>query len=196
MTRISSHLKYDTFFMTIKFIIFCVFSINWYPKQIRVKRLNSFTLSLEMAPATSKWKKIENSIIFISASKKCSRASKGIVEIKKRSKWKKLRWDCQFKFNFSLFYFSATSSPFHFTCWDLCWLALNQVIAIEKPVPTPGVHQSSNLREYRLQSGKKLRIRFTLYLPPGEVLKKDPLNLLRIWTRLQFWTTGRHWGSF
>ena len=181
--------------MTIKFIIFCVFSINWYPKQIRVKKMNSFTLSLAMAPATSKWKKIEHSIIFISASKKCTKASKGIVEIKKRSKWKKLRWDFQLKFYFSLFYFSATSSRSHSTCWDHCWLAWNQVIAIEKPVPTPGVHQSSNLREY-LQSGRKLRIRFTLYLPRGEVLKKDPLNPLKILTKLQFWTTGRHWGSF
>ena len=91
--------------MTIKFIIFCVFSINWYLKQIRVKRINkSFTLSLEMAPVTSKWKKIEHTITFISASKKCAKVSTGDVEIKKRSKWKKLRWDFRMKFDFFIWF--------------------------------------------------------------------------------------------
>ena len=154
------------------------FSINWYPKQIRVQRMNSVTGSLEMAAATSKWKKIEHSILFISASKNCARASKCIVEIKKQSKWKKLRWDFQSQNIFPLFSFSGTSSRFHFICWDHCWLVSNQVIVKEKLVPTPEVDQSNILKEYSLQSGKKLKIQSTLYHPPGEVLKKDRLNLL------------------
>ena len=67
--------------------------------------MNSVTGSLEMAAATSKWKKIEHSILFISASKNCARASKCIVEIKKQSKWKKLRWDFQFQ-NIFLYFLS------------------------------------------------------------------------------------------
>ena len=150
--------------MTINFIILCVSSINWYPKQI----IEWFTLSLAMAPATSKWKKIEHSITFISASKRVSRMSKSSVEIKKRSKWKTLRWDFRSKLDF-LSDFSGISSRFPFICWGHYWLVLNQVIAKERPVPTPGVCQQSNLRRGCLQNGKKSKILSTSYPPRGEV---------------------------
>ena len=53
--------------------------------------ISAISDSLKMHRSTSKWKKIEHSITFISISKKCAKISTAIREIKKKSKWIKLR---------------------------------------------------------------------------------------------------------